>query len=216
MLFSLKDLIGFTAEATDFTARVEDVFIDKTSWSVGYVLLDIGGWFENKLVLVSGARIGEVQPDARSFTLNVSKADTETAAQVHTLKSLPALILADKVDEAGCLTALNAVDNETLFSLKSATATKAANSGGEVGQIVDFLGAQGDLQVSHIVVDTGLTLPETQRVLPVSEVLQVGHDDLSTLLRTDKAKLDAGPKLEMFDGLDRHWIDKVGAYYGLS
>jgi len=48
----MNDLVGFTASATDFEASIVDVFLERHSWKVGYLVLDTGGLLEDRLVVV--------------------------------------------------------------------------------------------------------------------------------------------------------------------
>jgi len=102
------------------------------------------------------------------------------------------------------------------FSFADAVSSKAVNASEEVGSVIGFIADAETMTATHITVDTGITIPKSQHVLPVSLVREVGNSGRDTVLDVDKKKLGESPALEHFDGLDRHWTDRIASYYGLA
>lgn len=222
MLFSLKDLTGYKAKANDFSAPIQEVFVDRATGKIKLLTLDIGGFFADKAAIVSAAAVSDVVPAEATLHMDLSKSDAEkgpdlsTASTGSDLENMPKLMLGNAAEKAVSVLETMADVGRSLFAVSDATASKAANDDGDIGQVIDFLVDGESLTVTHVVVDTGVTVPETQRVIPISQLHTVGDEETPSILKITKDKLDKGPKLETFDKLDRHWTDKVAAYYGLS
>jgi len=71
MLRSMKDLEGCAIRATDGDiGHVKDFYFDDGAWVVRYLIVETGGWFSSREVLISPISIGE--PDWTASVLSVS------------------------------------------------------------------------------------------------------------------------------------------------
>lgn len=224
MLFSLNDLVGFSAKAKDFEASVVDVFLERNSWQVSHLVLDTGGILENRLAVVPSSAISDVSPGERTLRVDLTKEKAEaqqllggaSLLEDGGLSVLPELIFG--ADEEAVTKAFFSTigTQDQYFSFVAAASSKAVNTSETIGSVIGFIVEADTMTATHITVDTGITVPKSQHVLPVSLVEEVGSTDSETVLAVDKKKLGESPELEQFDGLDRHWIDRVTSYYGLS
>ncbi|MEL6884279.1 MAG: hypothetical protein AAFP87_07200 [Pseudomonadota bacterium] len=224
MLFSLNDMTGFTAAAEDFEGSVIDVYLERDTWRISHLLLDIGGFMENHVVAVPGSVIAGVSPGDRTVNLSLTKARAEAArplsdvsiAEGANISALPDLLFGADADAVARQFFLTEGSAERHVALSAAAASRATHNGEEIGQVISFIADAETLVASHITVDTGVDVPKSQHVLPVALVERVGDASSGTVLSVDKDRLAASPGLEEFDGLDRHWIDRVASYYGLT
>ncbi len=224
MLFSLNDLVGFSAAAKDFEAPVVDVFLERDSWKVSHLVLDTGGLLENRLVVVPGSAILDVTPGERTLRIDLTKEKVEAEQSLGEasvfedgdLSVLPKLIFGadEKTVAKAFFATIGSQDQYSSFA--AAASSTAVNASETIGSVIDFIADAETMTASHITVDTGITVPKSQHVLPVSLVKKVGSADHETVLAVDKEKLSDSPALEHSDGLDRRWIDSVASYYGLS
>lgn len=61
MLRSMNDLKGYQIQATDGTiGHVKDFYFDDEWWTVRYLVVETGNWFNNRKVLISPFAIGVV------------------------------------------------------------------------------------------------------------------------------------------------------------
>lgn len=224
LLLSLNDLVGFSAAAKDFEASVVDLFLERDSWKVSHLVLDTGGLLESRLVVVPSHAILDVTSGDRTLRIDLTKEKAEAQQSVGEaslledgiLSVLPELIFG--ADEETVTKAFFAVtgSQDAYFSFAAAASSKAVNASEEIGTVIGFIADADTMTASHITVDTGITMPKSQHVLPVSLVKEVGNTDRGTVLAVDKEKLRDSPALEHFEGLDRHWVDRVASYYGLT
>lgn len=224
MFFSINDLTGFTANAENFSASVLDVFVARDTMRISYVAINIGGVLSNQTVVVSADKLSSIDPDDRSITLQITKEQAQGAAVLDAttledglqLSDIPALILGPSRDDvAKAFLARNASSGQ-FVSAAVVAGSIATNGKDDVGQVIGLIADNDDLTTSHLAVDTGVYLPETQRVIPMSLVESVGDANTKTVLKIDGEKLKDSPQLEDFAAIDRHWLDKVASYYGLS
>lgn len=224
MLFSVNDLFGFTVDAEDFKASIIDAFVERKTMQIKYLAIDTGGLLSNHTVVVSADKIGKIDPDDRCVTLHLTKsevADLEVLDKAGLddglqLSDIPALILGpSSKDVAATFLAKNAPDG-ALFSARSVAGSVATHGVEKLGKIIGLIADPKDMTVSHLAVDTGVILPETQRVLPMNLVETVGDADVNTVLTIDADTLNASPQIENTITIDRHWADKVATYYGVS
>jgi uncharacterized protein YggL (DUF469 family) len=223
MLFSVNDLFGFSVDAEDFKATIVDVFVERATMQIKHLAVDTGGLLSNHTVVVSADRIGKIDPDDRSIKLQLTKAevaDLEVIDKVSLdsglqFSDIPSLILGpSSQDVAATFLEKDAPDGQ-LFSASAVARSTACHGAETLGKVIGLIAGTTDLTVSHLAVDTGVVLPETQRVLPMSLVETVGDADTKTVLTIGAEALNASPQLENTAAIDRHWADKVATYYGV-
>lgn len=224
MLFSINDLTGFTANAEDFTASVIDVFLARDTMRISHLAIDIGGWLSNHTVVISADKLSSIDPDDRSITLQITKEQAQGATVLNTttlddglqLSDIPELVLGpSREDVTKAFLAKNAAKGQFLPAT-AVSGSLVSNGDEDLGQVIGLFADTENLTTSHLAVDTGVGLPETQRVIPISLVESVGDADTKTMLKIDSEKLKNSPQLEEFSAIDRHWLDKVATYYGLT
>ncbi len=231
MLVSLNDISNYSVEATDISPSVEDIWLDREQLSAYAVTLDIGGWFSEKFATVSSNRISDIDPDGRSFTVDLSKSDVEAGIDMTPDGSYsePSALSAFEFSKPLLSKGKEAVSD---FLLGKHTAEKAGlpqlvrlsdilsaevfGQDGEIGKTIDLLVDPEGLCITHIVIDTGKILAERQVVVPINMLSHFAAEGTHTVLNTTRAKVENSPPLEEFDAQDRNWIDKVASYYGLS
>ncbi|WP_342069725.1 hypothetical protein [Yoonia algicola] len=223
MLFSVNDLFRFLVEAEDFKATIVDVFVERATMKIKYLAVDTGGLLSNHTVVVSADRIGKIDPDDRTISLRLTKAEVANLEVIDTagldgglqLSDIPSLILGpSSKDVAATFLEKNAPDGQ-MFSASGVAGSTACHDAENLGKVIGLIAGTSNLTVSHLAVDTGVVLPETQRVLPMSLVETVGDADTKTVLAIDAKALNASPQLENNAAIDRHWADKVATYYGV-
>lgn len=224
MLLSVNDFTGYTANAEDFSATVIDVFIARDTMRISHLAIDIGGWLSNHTVVISADKISEIDPGRRSITLHTSKAQAQEATVLDSinlvdglqLSDIPELILGPSSTEVATAFLTKKAPDGQFLSAMSVGASVATDGKEDLGQVIGLIVESEDLTSSHLAIDTGLNLPETQRVIPISLVEGLGDAEVKTILKISREKLNESPQLEEFNAIDQHWLDKVASYYGLS
>ena len=84
-----------------------------------------------------------------------------------------------------------------------------------IGVVDDFLIDWPSAKITHAVINTGVNVPARQVVLP-AECFDVPCDRNPAITSVvDQEALQDAPEIEVFDGVERHWIDTLRTYYKL-
>ena len=74
MLNRLNHLIGMSITATDGDiGKVKDVYFDDHLWAARYLVVETGGWLDNKRVLISPFSVRHIDWDLRSISVNLTR-----------------------------------------------------------------------------------------------------------------------------------------------
>ncbi len=83
MLRSLKDLEGYTVSATDGDiGRVVDFLLDDERWIVRYLVVETGGFFDGRRVLISPISFRKAEWSTRRFHLALTRDKVKNSPSV--------------------------------------------------------------------------------------------------------------------------------------
>jgi uncharacterized protein YrrD len=87
MLWSMKDIHGFTIGATDGDiGTITECYFDDVSFTVRWLVVDTGGWLANRKVLVSPMAFRAMDGDHRRITAALTKMQVEKSPDSDTDK----------------------------------------------------------------------------------------------------------------------------------
>ena len=246
MFDSARDLLKYTVKAEDMSADVEDIFLDTQDLKLRHVVVDIGPWFSSKTAVVSADRFKAPDTDHREWPADLTKAEAEAAPGVEALpenghedpslpfySSWPPVIVGPaggtispylmQAQVAERLKDRDEGDEETrvgdlgrLRSVSSLLGLPVFGDEGELAKLVDLLIDPEDKTVHHLVIDTGTLLPQQQVVVPAGVISHFPRHGEHLVVNLTKQQLKDSPQLEAVDEIDRNWIDRTIAYYGLK
>ena len=82
---SIKSLIGFAIGATDGEiGEVKEFYFDDHTWTVRYLIVETGGWLNNRKVLISPQALLEPNWNSKIFPINLSKDKIKNSPDVDT------------------------------------------------------------------------------------------------------------------------------------
>lgn len=83
---SLKDLKGFTIQATDGEiGKLDDFYFDDDEWAVRYLVVDTGGWLTGRKVLLSPESIsGQVDRENKLYHVDLTRDQVKNSPLVDT------------------------------------------------------------------------------------------------------------------------------------
>jgi uncharacterized protein YrrD len=85
MQHKIKSLIGFTIGATDGEiGEVKEFYFDDDTWTVRYLIVETGNWFNNRKVLIAPEAL--LKPDWKNkiFPINLSKEKIKNSPNIDT------------------------------------------------------------------------------------------------------------------------------------
>ncbi len=87
MLRSLKSIRGFKLAATDGEiGKVREVYFDDHSWTVRYFVVETGGWFTGRDVLITPRSLGPIVEDDETIAVHLTKEQIRHSPPVETEK----------------------------------------------------------------------------------------------------------------------------------
>lgn len=85
MLYSFKDLNGFTLGAIDGEiGKVKDVYFDDHSWAVRYLVVHTGGWLSGRNVLITPLSIRMTEWDDRKIDVSLTRQQVGESPDIDT------------------------------------------------------------------------------------------------------------------------------------
>lgn len=173
MLHKIKSLEEYIVWAKDGKAgKVHEFYLDKNTWAIRYMVVDIGHWLQNKFVLVQSEFFGRPQPSLQYFQVQLTKEQIENSPDVHVLKP----VIRPDYDFANYLTWPNYVDVSDAFlfaekpempdkevekdatfpliSSKGLSSLRIHASDGFIGHIEDVVVDDSTWKVTEIIVNT--------------------------------------------------------------
>jgi len=89
MLQTVKDLERYAIHATDgVIGHVRGVYFDDESWVVRYMVVDTGGWFANRKVLVSPFSVNHVDRLDRTLSVSITRQQLKDSPDIDTDKPI--------------------------------------------------------------------------------------------------------------------------------
>lgn len=186
MFFSADDVMHSKILARDDElGSVQDIYFDDQDWFVRYLVLDTGGWFSGKTVLVSPVSAGPVDVESHRLPVNLTRAQIEESPSVDTALPVsrqkeaemaayygwPAywggylppseaiLPMGAPVAGRGSAMAPESWAEPQLRSMSEMAGYRIEALDGQVGHVEDFLIEEETWKVRYLVVDTGAVLP---------------------------------------------------------
>jgi hypothetical protein len=85
MLRSTNDLRGYTLRATDGEiGKVDDFLFDDEQWTIRYMVANTGGWLTGRLVLISPIVLGNVDWEAKTLAVKLTRTQVEQSPDIAT------------------------------------------------------------------------------------------------------------------------------------
>jgi hypothetical protein len=89
MLHTVKELERYAIHATDgVVGHVRGVYFDDESWVVRYLVVDTGGWFANRKVLISPMSVTHVNRLERSLSVSITRQQVKDSPDIDTDKPI--------------------------------------------------------------------------------------------------------------------------------
>lgn len=87
MLYRMEQLIGLSIRASDGElGTVRDVYFDDHRWTARYLVVDAGGWLEERRVLISPISVENIDWDKRSVPVRLTRQQVKACPHIDTDK----------------------------------------------------------------------------------------------------------------------------------
>ncbi|MFI4979296.1 MAG: PRC-barrel domain-containing protein [Nevskiales bacterium] len=197
MLYRMEKLIGMSIGATDGEiGKVKDVYFDDRRWAARYLVVDAGGWLEDRKVLISPIAITGIDWDKRTVQVRLTRAQVKGSPPIDSDKpvsrqyemeyfgyygypdylggsllwgAMPVPVMPTAILSPADDALVESTENRNDQHLRSAAEVSGYHlhaTDEAIGHLQDFLLDCESWAIRYIVVDTRNWLPGKQVVIP--------------------------------------------------
>lgn len=244
MLRSLKDYQTYKIHAKDGNiGSVYSFLFDDLSWSVRYLVVDIGKWLEDKRVLVPPVNIIDSNWQNKNLNVKLTKKQIENSPEITEHKPVylqkqrakmdeydyPILLHSTDVLPNIYLTA-EAVDNSKrsnhssgrqeityphLRSIKEIIGYSIHANNGEIGHINDFI-VEDNLtwKIHYMVIDTGHWLPGKKVIVHPFWIKSINWGRKEVIVDLEIERIKNSPIFDPSEPVNREYETVLFDFYG--
>jgi hypothetical protein len=216
MLIRYQDLATLAATTEDGTRHaVRDLLVEGQDLRPASVVVDVGGWFDDRTARVSLDRFGTPDTGGSRWPVRLVRSDlAESPAPTAggTPAAAPVWLDAAADDPPA------GRDDDGLNSVADLLAdAEVVAPDGPAGTLMDLIFDTDGWRLASLVVGTGgERLPKHQRVVPADALDSFDPPARRLSLSIPAERVHASPDLHEMDGLEGKWYTSVLAYYGLA
>lgn len=240
MLRSCKSLEGYALHAVDGNiGHLKTMHFNDEDWSVRYLVVNIGGLWQGKDVLILPNTAYEFSWMAQNISVNLSKEQIKKAlpynadlpvSDQHELinrSNFKSLYLAEpwsgslfplwfpdfKVAES-LKNLVQEVGDKDLRCVKMIVGYKVMSGEKQLGKVEDFILDCNEWKIREVVIDTNGILPAGKILVPVSHITVFDSDEEIMELDLSPDELKKYPSYNEHDAINREYVVKFYDYYG--
>lgn len=214
MLIRLRDLNSLAAQGPEGAQhRVTDLLVRRDAPEVTHVVTQLGRWFDRQGCAIRIDAFAEPDLSAKIWPAAVGEADIRAAgkdgpvATICGVDAAPDPADVAEADGTGPLAALAFINGRPVKAVDGSVA----------GSVMDAVIDIKTRKVAMLVVRSGPTGTENQRVVPVDMFTHVDWNDAEFHLRYDAKSIESSPDLhEVGEHIEGQWYNRVLAYYGIG
>jgi hypothetical protein len=242
MLRSMNEIMGYKIEASDGElGRAKDFLFDDHSWVVRYLVVDTGGWLQDRQVLISPLATREPDWTRGGIPVALAKKQIENSPRIES--DLPVsrqneqrladyyswqpywqygVPLGAPVAMLPVLSTEFAIDSgkkdstgdPDLRSVKEVTGYRIHASDGEIGHVADFIVQTEGWVIRYLVVDTRNWLPGRKILVSPAWVKRVDWDEKRLHVDLSRQEIRGSVEFDPSAPINRDYEARLYDYYG--
>ena len=155
LLYRMEKLIGLSIRASDGElGKIRDVYFDDSCWTARYLVVDAGGWPEDRRVLISPIAIANIDWDRRSASVTLTTQQVKAGPHIDTDKPISRQHEMDLLGYYGYPNYWSDPVESHLRSAREVRSFYLQTISASIGHVDDFLIDYESWAVRYIVVDT--------------------------------------------------------------
>ena len=244
MLRSMYSLQGYTVQGTDDqVGTVYEFYFDDAAWTVRYLVVDTGGWFSGRRVLLSPAAIVRTDWEAQTVHVKLTRTQVENAPDIDTDRPIsrqreleyvryynwpvywgmspagagayPAATSALALEQAQ--TPADAPPGDPhLRRTREVIGYYIRARDEDIGHIDDFIVDDATWTIRYMVVDTRNWLPGKKVLVSPAWVEDVDWIETWVVLQLSKTQVEHSPPYDPDSLIDRAYEGRLYDHYGQS
>jgi hypothetical protein len=244
MLRKTSELIGYSLNATDGDiGQVDDLYFDDESWHVRYFVINAGGYFTGRKVLIAPEAFGKPNWDEGEIPVELTRDQIEESPSIESDRPVSRQQQAQLADYFNWTpywaptTGPGAEWMRTATGAKTATAGEAEDasdlppgdphlrsirevegytieaSDGEIGHVEDFLVGDSAWPVVYMVVDTRDWLPGKKVLVSPAWAEKIDWTGSRVKIDMTREEIKAGPEFDFSQPVTRDYEVRLHEYY---
>jgi sporulation protein YlmC with PRC-barrel domain len=242
MLRSVEDLLGYQVRGTDGEiGTVHDFYFDDESWTIRYLVVDLGDLLSARRVLLSTAPLGRPQSEEELFPVLLTQEQVEQSPPVDVEQpvsrqmeeelhayydwspywrlSTPALAggalaVTETLSEPEEKTEPAGRSDPHLRSVREVRGYHIEAANGEVGHVEDFVADDESWILRYLVVDTRNWLPGRKVLVALPWISNVNWVTRKVYVELKREVIEKSPEFEPEGPIDREYEVRLHEYYG--
>jgi sporulation protein YlmC with PRC-barrel domain len=240
MLRSCKSLEGYSLHARDGEiGHLKTLHFNDEDWSIKYLVIDIGGFWSEKKVLLLPNSAFEFSWIEQNISVNLDReqikqalpysADLPVTEQHQLLNKInfKSLYLIEPWSgsflplwfpdlEAGKALSnlVKEIGDKDLRCVKMINGYKVVLKDKEIGKVEDFVLDCNQWKLRDIVIDTNNLFQRNKKIIPVSKIKIFDTDSEKIELDISSSELQDFPDYNEHDAVNREYVVKFYDYYG--
>ena len=243
MLRSLNEIIGYRIEASDGElGRAKDFSFDDLSWVVRYLVVDTGGWLQDRQVLISPQAMREPDWARGDIPVALTRVQVENSPGIESdlpvsrqherrlaeyyrwppywqqqdaSLGIPALMMPVPTEVA----VEESGEDDTagdpdLRSVKEVTGYRIHASDGEIGHVAEFIVQTEGWVIRYLVVDTRNWLPGKKILVSPAWVKRVDWDEKRLYVDLSRQEILGSVEFDPSSPINREYEARLYDYYG--
>jgi sporulation protein YlmC with PRC-barrel domain len=243
MLRRVTHLLGWkvtTAEGD--VGSLDDLSFDDESWTVRYVVVDVGSWLQRRSVLLSPLSIERFDPAAERLVTRLTKSAIERSPDIDTARPVSRQHESDLLlyygyampyywegpyrwggTAAPMAEAMRAAppdqrnpidDNPHLRSVRAVRGYGIRATDGDLGHVEDFLVDEESWAIRYLIVDPRNWWPGAHVLMAVDWITDVDWRDSVVAVKVTREAVRNAPEFRPAEPLDRDYESRLHGHYG--
>jgi len=245
MLLSTKHLSGFKVDATDgHIGHVHNFLIDDHLWVVRYVVVDIGGWLQDRKVLIAPAIAGSPDGKTKRMPIRLTRDQIENSPEIDTDMPVsrrqeiklyehyqwnpywvggvtplgPAYVSKPLVSKAEVENSSgDEADEDTdphLRSIREVINYRIHASDGEIGHVEDFIVDSDDWMIRYLIVNIGNWLTGRTVIISPEWIEDISWAESTVTISMKKSAVEGSPEYDPALPINMEYETRLYDYYG--
>jgi uncharacterized protein YrrD len=239
-LRSAEELEGWAIVATDGEiGNVYEFYFDDESWTIRYLVADVGSWLTGRRVLISPAAVSSIAASEKQIHVKLNKEQVRNSPDVDTDKPF------DRQQEIAYLTyygwpsywgmspaaagayadAVAAVASDTvaenngqgdphLHRTREVTGYYIQAEDGDIGHVEDFIFDDESWHIRYVEVDTANWLPGRKVIIAPQWIKAVDWFDSKVHVALTRAGVEKSPEYKPDQLINREYESRLYEHYG--
>jgi hypothetical protein len=244
MLLRVRELQDYTIRATDGDiGHVEQLYFDDQTWTIKYVVVDVGNWLSGRKVLISPAVVIEADASGKNIHVSLTREEIQKGAGIDTHKPVALQHPTDysillgwppyywgltsgypssgsagtgSASERSEDTGFKGENNPHLRSTDVVGGYHIMAVDGEIGHIEDFMVDDQTWTVRYAVADTRNWWPGKKVLLATEWILWVSWAEANAYVSLRRELITNAPEFDPAQPLTRDYEVKLYAHYKRS